>query len=134
LFRLPTFRVTVEVEGVTREYLTPLVFIAVGERELQLPTLGARVADGKPGLHVMVVRRRSGARTLALAFAAAARGVSAVARTPALDAFLVKACRIEPRPGMAAVDGELVKVTPPLEYRLVPGTLRVIVGDTEAEK
>ena len=130
LWRLPVFRVFVEAEGVTREYITPLVFIGVGERELKLPTLGARIAGGESGLHVMVIRRRSGARTLALALAAAARGVDAVARTPAMDAFLVDACRLEPRTRTAAVDGELVPVTPPLEYRHVPGCLRIIVPRT----
>jgi len=133
LLRLPTFRVTLQVEGVTREYLTPLVFIAVGERELKLPTLGARVPDGQTGLHVMVIRRRSGARTLALALAAAARGVNAVAQTPALDSFLVDACRIEPRMRMIAVDGELVRASPPLEYRHVSGHLRVVVPNPSEE-
>lgn len=127
LWRLPVFRVFIEADGVMREYVTPLVFIGVGERELKLPTLGARIAGGQSGLHVMVIRRRSGARTLALALAAAARGVDAVARTPAMDAFLVNSCRIEPRTRTAAIDGELVPVTPPLEYRHVPGCLRVIV-------
>jgi diacylglycerol kinase family enzyme len=127
LFALPTFRVKLQVEGVAREYLTPLVFIGVGERELKLPALGARVPYGSSGLHVMVIRQRSGARTLALAFAAAARGVEAVARTPALDSFLVESCRIEPRTHRASVDGELVKVEPPLEYRHLAGCLRVVV-------
>jgi diacylglycerol kinase family enzyme len=134
LFRLPTFRVTLQVEGVAREYLTPLVFIGVGERELKLPTLGARVANGKTGLHVMVIRRRSGARTLALAFAAAARGVEAVAQTPALDSFIVDSCRIEPRTRMAAVDGELARVSPPLEYQYVTGELRVVVPQDPGER
>jgi diacylglycerol kinase family enzyme len=134
LVRLPAFRVTLQTEGVSREYLTPLVFIGVGERELRLPTLGARIPGGKTGLHVMVIRRRSGARTLALAFAAAARGVRAVSRTPALDSFLVDACRIEPRTHVAAVDGELVQMTPPLEYRHIPGRLRVVVADDAPEK
>ena len=112
----------------TREYITPLVFIGVGERELRLPTLGARVPDGKTGLHVMVVRRRSGARALALGLAAAARGVKAVSRTPALDAFLVNSCRIERRARSVSVDGEIVQIAPPLEYRHVPGHLRVVVA------
>ncbi|HEU4723170.1 MAG TPA: diacylglycerol kinase family protein, partial [Gemmatimonadaceae bacterium] len=67
LFQLRDFAVEVEVEGKPRIYRTPLVFIGVGERELQLPTLGRRVADGQRGLHVMVVRGRSRARVLALA-------------------------------------------------------------------
>jgi diacylglycerol kinase family enzyme len=126
LVRMPVFRVTVQVEGVAREYLTPLVFIGVGERELQLPTLGARVRGGETGLHVMVVRRRSGARALALGLAAAARGIDAVAQTPAMDSFLVDACRIEPRTSTVSMDGELVRVRAPLEYRHIPGHLRVV--------
>ena len=127
--RLPTFRVSLYVEGAKREYVTPLVFIGVGERELKLPKLGGRVAGGTAGLHVMVVRSRSGARTIALALAAMARGVEAVAATPAMDAFLVDRCVIEPRMHVAAVDGELVKVAPPLDYRHVPGGLRVVVAE-----
>jgi diacylglycerol kinase family enzyme len=119
LLRLPLTRVTVEVDGVVRTYFTPLVFIGVGERELRLPRLGARVAGGRRGMHVMVVRRRSGARTLALALEAIARGTEAVAKTPALDAFLADHCRIEAKSTRAAVDGELVDVTPPLDYSLV---------------
>lgn len=126
--RLPLFRVTLSVAGVQREYLTPLVFVGVGERELRLPALGARVAGGKTGLHVMVLRRRSGARAFALALAAATRGVRAVSRTPALDSFFVDAVRIEPHTHSAAVDGEIVRVSPPLVYRHLPGRLRVIVA------
>jgi diacylglycerol kinase family enzyme len=127
LVHMPTFRVTLEVERVSREYITPLVFIGVGERELRLPTLGARVPGGKTGLHVMVVRRRSGARAIALGLAAAARGVDAVARTPALDAFLVESCRIERRTRSVSIDGEIVQMAAPLRYRHVPGHLRVVV-------
>ena len=66
--------VEVVVDGQKRIYRTPLVFIGVGERGLQLPTLGQRVTDGRRGLHVMVVRGRSRARMLALGLAAVARG------------------------------------------------------------
>lgn len=124
---LPLSRVTVRTNGISRDYLTPLVFVGVGERELKLPALGARVERGRSGLHVMVVRRRSGARTFALGLAAAARGVKAVAATPAMDAFIVESVRIEPHAHVAAVDGELVRVTPALEYRHLPQALRVVV-------
>jgi diacylglycerol kinase family enzyme len=127
LIHMPTFRVALKVEGVTREYITPLVFVGVGERELRLPTLGSRVPGGKTGLHVMVVRRRSGARAVALGLAAAARGVEAVSRTPALDAFLVDECRIERRSRNVSIDGEIVQISPPLQYRHVPGQLKVVV-------
>ncbi|MGH9885931.1 MAG: diacylglycerol/lipid kinase family protein, partial [bacterium] len=116
-----------QVEGTSREYLTPLVFVGVGERELKLPTLGARAENAAPGLHVMIVRRRSGARAIALALAAAARGVRAVSQTPAMDVFLVDSVRIEPRTRVIAVDGELLAMKPPLDYRYLPGHLRVVV-------
>jgi len=131
LVHLPLFSVSLAVEGRVCEYLTPLVFIGVGERELKLPMLGARVEGGRTGLHVMVVRRRSGARAVALGLAAAARGVRHVAHSPAMDAFLVDSCRIMPRTRRLSVDGEIVTSTLPLDYRHVPGHLRVVVGDEE---
>jgi len=124
---LPLYRVTVRVDGGTHEYLTPLVFVGVGERELKLPALGARIDGGRTGLHVMVIRQRSGARALALGLAAAARGVNAVAATPAMDAFFVDSLRIEPRTHVVSVDGELVHIAPVLEYRLLAGALRIVV-------
>jgi len=126
LWRLPAFRVTLEVNGESQTYVTPLVFIGVNERELRMPILGSRVPAGRSGLHVMVIRRRSGARTLALALAAAARGVDAVARTPALDSFFVTRLRIERRQRSVAVDGEIISANPPLEYRSVLEALRVV--------
>lgn len=126
LWRLPVFRVTLEVNGGSETYLTPLVFIGVSERELKLPLLGSRVPSGRSGLHVMVIRRRSGARALALALAAAARGVDAVARTPALDSFFVTRLRIERRQRSLAVDGEIIQTQPVLEYRSVLEALRVV--------
>jgi diacylglycerol kinase family enzyme len=135
LARLRTVRVKLEVAGERCEYDTPLVFIGVGERELKLPTLGKRTRDGRRGLHVMVIRKRSGARVLALALAAVARGVHAVARTPALDAFMVDGLRIEMRPrlrvGRIAVDGEVVSTEPSLEYHVRRDALKVVVGDVD---
>jgi diacylglycerol kinase family enzyme len=125
---LHTFRVEIDVCGATRSYETPLVFIGVGERELQMPSLGSRVEGGRSALHVMVVRGRTRAALLAFGFAAAARGVKRVARTPSLDAFLVDRCRItmrRPR-GNVAVDGEVEPMTAPLEYRLARGALQVV--------
>jgi diacylglycerol kinase family enzyme len=115
------------VEGAPRIYRTPLVFIGVGERELQLPTLGNRVRDGRRGLHVMIVSGRSRARLLALALGAVARGVDAVARTPELDSFLVERCRITlRRPTAVAIDGELAAMHETLEYELRRDALHVV--------
>jgi len=135
LFQLRTFAVELEVEGQPRIYRTPLIFIGVDERELQLPTLGSRVSDGQRGLHVMVVRGRSRARVLALALAAVARGVDTVARGPQLDSFVVERCRVRlRRPTAVAIDGELVAMRTTLEYELRRDALRVVCPPPEKKE
>jgi diacylglycerol kinase family enzyme len=132
LFQLRTFAVELEVDGVPRLYRTPLVFIGVGERELQLPTLGNRVDGGQRGLHVLIVRGRARARMLALALAPVARGVVAAARSPELDSFLVDRCRVRlRRPTAVAVDGELVAMRDTLEFALRRDALSVVCPPPE---
>ena len=125
--RLQPFRVLFESDAVQRSYTTPLVFVAVGERELKLPRLGRPVDSGRRGLHVMVVRGRTRARLVAFCFAAAARGVRAVSRTPHLDSFVVQRCTIEQRHSTVAVDGEVLTLTSPLEYELGAEAVRLVV-------
>lgn len=127
---LRTYRVTLDAEGETRVYRTPIVFIGVGERELRVPFLGARVPGGRRGLHAMVVRSRSAGRLFALTLAAVARGVEQVARSPLLDAIIVERCRIDlpRRRGRVALDGELVVLHAPLEYEVRRGALKVVTG------
>ena len=129
LVTMRSFRVVLEVEGETRVYRTPLVFVGVGERELRVPVLGGRVEEGRRALHVLVVRSRTSTRALTLSLALAARGVRAVARTAALDGFLLDACRIEMRrpSGYVALDGETRRLEAPLEYRLRRDALTVVV-------
>ena len=127
LFRLDHIAVELEVDGKSRIYRTPIVFIGVGERELQLPSLGDRVAGGKRGLHVLVVKGRSRARLFVLALSAAARGVKTGARTPELDSFLVDRLNITIKGRNAvAVDGELASLTSPLAYEIRHAALRVV--------
>lgn len=129
LIRPRVFTIEVEIEGQMRVHVSPLVFVGVGERELKLPTLGGRAQEGRRGLHLMIVRGRSRARFAALAFAAAARGTRRVARSPALEAFLVTGFTIRlrrPRVVVAA-DGELHPMAAPLEYKWLPETVRVVV-------
>jgi diacylglycerol kinase family enzyme len=126
--RVQPFTLWFSAGATDRPYQTPLVFIGVGERELKLPTLGNRVENGRQGLHVMIVRGRTRARLVALAFAAAARGVRAVSRTPHLDSMMLQRFRIEQRHATIAVDGEIVRMPSPLEYRFGKGALRLVVG------
>lgn len=127
LFQLRLLAVEVEVDGKRRIYRTPVVFVGVGERELQLPSLGKRVRDGRRGLHVMVVSGRSAGRVLALALHAVARGVKTAAKSPALDSFMVDQCTITVRKSSTiAVDGELVRLGTPLQYKLERDAIRVV--------
>jgi diacylglycerol kinase family enzyme len=129
LIRAPNFDVTVEVEGATRVYRTPLVFVGVGERELRIPALGGRASHAKRGLHLMIVRSRSGARLASLAIQAAARGVEAMSHTPAMDSLVVDRFAIDAPIATASIDGELIPIESPLEYQFLPAALCVVVSE-----
>jgi len=130
---MPTIGTRIEVEEVNQTYRTPLLFVSVGERELQLPALGGRVKGGKRGLHVFVVRGRKRARLLVVALAAVARGVDC--RTPELDAFLVDHCTIDRkrRRARVAFDGETERKPLPLDYRIERDALRIVVPEPAPE-
>ena len=133
LFTLRRMGVELMVNGQKRMYRTPLVFIGVGERGLQVPQLGQRLPDGQRGLHVMIVRGRSRARLLALGLAAVARGMDSFSRTPEFESFVVDELRIDMRGmGVVAVDGEIVHLTAPLRYRLHRDALSVVCPTRES--
>ena len=129
-FYLRAYTIELEIEGKKQTYRSPIVFIGVGERELQMPSLGNRVENGKRGLHVMIVNGRFKARLLALAWEAVRRGIDSAARSPNLDAFLVDRCTIRmTRPSATiALDGEALRLDTPLEYRFERDILRIVRG------
>ncbi|HEU4630189.1 MAG TPA: diacylglycerol kinase family protein [Gemmatimonadaceae bacterium] len=129
LLRLQRYRVEVEVEGSVRQYVTPLVFVGVGERELQQASLTPLAARGRAGLHVIVVRGRRRARLLALGLAAARRGARGVAAMPEVDSFVVDHCRVAVRHRHThlSIDGEVLVLPTPLDYRIARGALRVVL-------
>jgi diacylglycerol kinase family enzyme len=131
-FTMPTIAVQLEVGGKTQIYRTPLVFIAVGERELKIPTLGGRVKGGQRGLHVMVVRGRRRARLFFLALDAFSRGVGQASREPELDAFIVERCTLTMRRRQTRIsfDGESQSAATPLEYALERDILLLVGGET----
>jgi diacylglycerol kinase family enzyme len=129
LLRLPLYRITVEVEGTVRHYHTTLVFVGVGERALSPTGMRERPAEGREGLHVIVVRGPRVAALVALALAAAREGKDGIQRLPEVDSFVVERCTVSlsGRRVRVATDGEVVRDAPPLEYRLARGALRVVV-------
>lgn len=129
LARFQPFKVSFETDSGRKTYITPQVFIGVGERELRFPRMGNRVDGGRSELHVMVVRAQTRSRFIAIGIMGLVRGVRAVSRTPHFDAFLLRSCSIEQRHSTVALDGEIVMMDSPLEYELKRGSLRVVVPE-----
>ncbi len=136
LSELRTFTVSFEVEGVKKTYRSSLVFIGVGERELKLPTLGARVKNGRRGLHVMIVRGRKRARLFAVGLAGIAKGTREAEKLPEFDEFIVDSCRIDlvRRHATIGLDGELKRMQTPLDYRLERDAIRLVVAPPEGDQ
>ena len=132
--RMPTIRVELEVEGVKRAFATPMLFVAVGERELKVPTLGGRVEDGRRGLHVMAVKGRRRARLFVVALDAFSNGVREASRSPELDTYVVDNLSISVRRKRVRIsfDGEAATVEAPLEYRFEKDVLRLVAPDPAA--
>jgi diacylglycerol kinase family enzyme len=133
---LRSFTVTLEVEGVKKSYRSSMVFIGVGERELKMPTLGSRVKNGKRALHVMIVRGRARARLFNIAMAAIAKGTKEAAKLPEFDNFLVDSCQIDLNRPAATIglDGELKRLTTPLNYRIERDALKLVVAAPDGDE
>jgi diacylglycerol kinase family enzyme len=131
IIRMPTIVVELEVEGQKRSFRTPLLFVAVGERELKVPTLGGRVPNGRRGLHVISVKGRRRARLMVVALDAFSNGVREASRSPELDSFIVDRCSISMRRKRVRIsfDGEAETVDVPLEYEFEKDTLKLVVPD-----
>ena len=134
LGRIRAFTVEMELDGQPQRYQSALVFVGVGERELQLPSVGGLAQNGRRGLHVIVVRGGTWARLVAAGLVAAFRGNDAVKRERLADSYVVDACRIvlRRRRGRVAVDGEIVEMSSPLNYRIERDALRLVVAAGDA--
>lgn len=131
LGRVHGFQVEVDAPGETLRRRSSLLFIGVGERELRIPTLGGRIAGGRRALHVVVLPGGTTARLAAIGAAAMVRGLRAITHSADVDALLTDRVRIElPRPrGGVAIDGELVEMCSPLEFRIARDALRLVQPD-----
>jgi diacylglycerol kinase family enzyme len=129
LGRVRPFTVELSLDGAIRQYRSALVFVGVGERELQLPSIGSRAKNGRRGLHVIVVRGGTWARLIAAGLMAVFGGTDAIARRALADSFIVDECRIELRRrlGRIAIDGEIIEMTSPLAFRIERDALRLVV-------
>lgn len=115
-------------DGAHRRLRTPLLFVGVHERVLDRAGLGTRKVDGARALQILVVKEHSPARVHALAVKAAARGIEALIAEDEIERIVTTSAVVAMarRTATVAVDGELLKVRPPLKYEFVPRAAEVV--------
>jgi diacylglycerol kinase family enzyme len=104
---------------------TPLLFVGNNDYRLELPNAGSRESLDDGRLCVLVMRSKSRAGFLAAtarALLGRTRGDD-MARLEGVQSLRVDSHRSLLR---VAVDGEMLHLKPPLEYRILPGALRVM--------
>lgn len=124
--RYPVLMVHVEVEGQTLVRRTPFVFVGNNEYRMEGFRIGERAVLDGGTLSLYLTQRMGRFGLLHLALMALLRRLD-----QARDFDVVTAREFVVRTGhrrlRVATDGEVTVMEPPLQYRLRPGSLRVIV-------
>jgi len=118
-------------DGALRRVSTPMVFVGVHERMLARGapgTLGARVPGGARQLHILVVNEHTPLKIRSLVFRAIVRGIDGLIHDEEITSYLTTRAVVASAETRAtiAVDGELVDVTWPLRYEIVPDAVKVV--------
>jgi YegS/Rv2252/BmrU family lipid kinase len=126
LLRFHHQRLTLTVNGRDRMVDTPLLFVGNNDYQVELPAAGERqsLSDGR--LCVLVMRSKSRTGFLAAtvrALIGKARATDMV-RLDDVQQLRVDSARSHLH---VAMDGETLRMAPPLEYRIRPKALKVIV-------
>ena len=130
LRRHPFLDVHLQINGEAQRRRSAFVFIGNNLYEMEGFDVGTRACLTAGGLCVYLAQRRGRWALLALA-ARALLGLLRDARD--FEALTTRALRIETRHARmrVALDGEAMVMDMPLEYRVLPGALRVIVPAPE---
>jgi diacylglycerol kinase family enzyme len=124
--RYPVLKVLLEVEGKALVRRTPFVFIGNNEYTMEGFEIGARAALNRGTLSLYVTQRMGRFGLLHLAVMALLRRLD-----QARDFDVLKVREFVVRTGhrrlRVATDGEVTVMETPLQYRVRPGALRVIV-------
>ncbi len=127
--RHPFMAVRLHVEGQEMIRRTPLVLVANNEYRTAGIHAGTResIVDGRLALYVLNAERRPGLLRLALKTL-----VEGAERVKELDLFTVEQVAVETRRRhlQVALDGEVVTMQSPLQYKIRPRSLRVHVPAT----
>lgn len=131
--RYPLLTVQVEVDGKTLTRRTPFVFIGNNQYTMEGFEIGERAAMNDGLLSLYLTHRMGRFGLLRLAFMALLRRLDQARDFDMLTArdFVVKTGHRRLR---VATDGEVTVMETPLQYRVRPGSLRVIVPAQDAAK
>lgn len=125
LIRLPVHRLRLVVEGAALPRRTPILFVGNNAYDAALVAEQRRPALDGGALSVVVVRHASRLRLLGLALRALLGRVDLVRD---LETLTVDALRVESHHPwlLVSADGEVLRLRPPIEYRIRPRALRVL--------
>ena len=124
-WRLPHLTVKMQVNGKTRQMRTPFVLVGNNEHRMHGLALGERSTLSGGNLWVYVLRPCS---RWALLRTVIGLLLGRTTRESVFEVFKTSQFRIDSKRRRigVGVDGEIHRMAPPLEYRLLPGALRVI--------
>lgn len=122
----PFLDLRLDVDGKVLRRRTPFVFIGNNAYRMEGLHIGSRASLSEGCLSVYIPRRTGRLGLVRLALAALAGRLH---RSANFDAFAATEVRIESRRPLVdvAADGEVTAMRTPLEYRTLPGALRVLV-------
>jgi diacylglycerol kinase family enzyme len=127
LFRVSQFlRVEIELEGKVFERRTPFVFVGNNEYEMDLYNIGRRPMLDGGKLSVYFLHRQGRSGLVVLAWKTLTRQLRQWKDFEAVetDHVIVRKRRKRAR---VAIDGETMIMTTPLEYRILPKAMKVLV-------
>lgn len=132
-FRFPLVEVALQTGGAQVRDRTPLLFVGNNEYLTGFFELGARRGIDRGSLGVYLAHCRSRLGLLRLALAAL---LGRVSRSPSFRAWRTDEAVVETPQATVrvALDGEVVRLAPPLVFRIRPAALRVLLppaGDAE---
>jgi diacylglycerol kinase family enzyme len=124
--RFPVHRLAIRTEDDVHVHKTPCAFIGNNRYMLDGPAFGTRAALDRGELCLYVARSHSRFQLLLVMIRAI---LGRMMRERDFEAFAARGVAIESRARRlrVAVDGELVKMQPPLHCTIRPGALRVLV-------
>jgi diacylglycerol kinase family enzyme len=130
--RFPLVHVRLEANEQTITRKSPLVFVGNNQYQLDLLKIGKRACldNGELSLYITNTQTRWGMLALTV------RAVfGRLKQSRDFEAVCLKQCWIESRRHRlhVAIDGDVIKLRPPLHYRIWPGALRVCTPPIESE-